>query len=565
MSLWSRLVAGIMLRPAGRHEYKALERASENPAATSAHTLRAILEYARGSAFGKEHDFSSILEAKSDEELFSRYAAAVKPCDYEDMRPYVERQKKGERDVLFPGSPVLYAKTSGTTAEPKWIPVSERYLNSVYNRMTRLWLYNFVKLRPGFADGKVLGIVDKAVEGFAPDGTPVGSVSGFTRSSCPYLFEKGFLSNPSCVYAIKNYTARYYVLMRLAVAQNISAIFTANPSTILGLCNNAALYYDEYVRDIEKGTLSEKFDINAEIRADICATLRPDPERAAFLRSLKEKHGTVLPKHYWPEIQVLCTWKCGNTKIFADKFRGFFPDTMLHQELGYFSSECRFGLVLDESLNTVLFPQFHYYEFVPEEQLDSENPVFLRIEQLEEGKRYCPYVTTCAGLYRYNMNDLLEAGPKFMGTPTVHMVQKINGIISITGEKLHESQFIAAVHETEAVTGMQTDFFIGFADLDSLSYSFFYEFREKDISDDDVREFTDALDAVLKCKNIEYKAKRDSLRLGAPRGHALVSGAFCEYRAACMENGSRDGQFKLELLQQNEQRHDAFRKLVRRK
>ena len=73
----------------------------------------------------------------------------------------------------------------------------------------------------------------------------------------------------------------------------------------------------------------------------------------------------------------------------------------------------------------------------------------IQLHELQKGKRYCPYVTTMAGLYRYNMNDLVEVGDFFEQTPTVHMIQKVNGIVTITGEKLHERQFIAAVREAE--------------------------------------------------------------------------------------------------------------------
>ena len=562
MELRRMLVANALLGMAGGIQYRQLKKASRNPRKASENTLRQILNYAKDTVFGKEHDFEYILQASDDTELYKRYQEKVKVCDYEDLRPYVERHKHGETDVLFPGKPVLYATTSGTTSEPKWIPITPEYLSNIYGKMTKVWLYNFIMNRHKVFSGKILSIVGKVKEGEAPDGTVFGSVSGVTQRDCPN-FVKVLYSNPQCVYSIADYNARYYVLMRMGIEQDVTLIVTANPSTIVELQNNVNKFYDEYVKDIENGTLKADLNIDPEIRREIEACLKPNPQRAAELRELKRKYETVYPKHYWPNMQILNTWKCGNTKVYLDKFKDSFPETMLHQEFGYFSSECRFGLVLDDTLNTVLFPHFHYYEFIDEVDLDNPNPTFLQLRELKEGKRYCPYVTTFAGLYRYNMNDLLEVGPNFQNTPTVHMIQKVNGIITITGEKLHERQFIEAVREAETQTGLQTRFFIGFADLSIVGYKFYYEFANQHVTNEQVEDFNRHVDENLMRINVEYKTKRDSLRLKVPEAYQLIPESFETFKAQCIAEGARDGQFKLQLLLQDEKRHEKFKKLVK--
>ena len=561
MSTKDKLVSNFLLGTAGGLQYLALKKASKNPRTTSANTLRGVLEYAKDTVYGKEHHFADILAAKDNEELFKLWQKNVKPNDYEDFRPYVERHKHGESDILFPGKPVLYATTSGSTAEPKWIPITEKYLKTVYGKMTKVWLFNFLKNRPNVYKGKILSIVGKVVEGYAPDGTVFGSVSGVTQRDAPG-FVKKLYTNPQCVYSIADYNARYYILMRMGVENDVTLIVTANPSTIVELQNNVNKFYDDYVNDIEHGTISDKINLEPEIRKELEACVKPNPKRAAELRALKEKYGRVLPKHYWPNMQILNTWKCGNTKVYLDKFKDSFPETMLHQEFGYFSSECRFGLVLDDTLNTVLFPHYHYYEFVAEEDIDNPEPKFLQVDELVEGKRYCPYVTTFAGLYRYNMNDLLEAGPKFEGTPTVHMIQKINGIVTITGEKLHERQFIEAVRQAEEETGVKTAFFIGFADLELSAYHFYYEFADQGTSQADAEKFTEVVDKYLRKQNVEYVTKRDSLRLKDPITHRLCKDSFEKFKARCISEGARDGQFKLNILLQDEVRHAKFKDLV---
>ncbi len=554
-------IPNFLLGVAGGIQYLQLKKASKDPAKTSANTLRSILTYAKDSVYGKEHHFDKILQAKTDDALFAAYQKHVPVNDYEDLRSYVERHKNGEENILFPGKPVMYATTSGTTKEPKWIPITNVYLKSVYGKMTKVWLFNFIKNRPKVFTGKIVSIVGKVIEGYAPDGTVFGSVSGVTQRDCPNFVKKLYAS-PSAVFSITDYTARYYAIMRMGIERNITLVVTANPSTIVEMQNNVNEYYDQYVEDIEKGTLNESLNISPEIRAAIAPYLKPNSERAAELRAIKEKYGTVLPKHYWPNIQILNTWKCGNTKVYLDKFANSFPETMLHQEFGYFSSECRFGLVLDDTNNTVLFPHFHYYEFVEEHEIESEHPHYLQLHELEQGKRYCPFVTTFAGLYRYNMNDLVEVGPLFQNTPTVHMIQKVNGIVTMTGEKLHERQFINAVNQAAEELQMPVHFFVGFANLEKSAYEFYYEFDELKTTQEQAEAFTERVDTILKEENIEYDAKRASFRVKDPITYRLQRNAFEQFKAQCIAEGARDGQFKMNLLMQDEKRHAKFKTLT---
>ena len=557
----SAFVPNFLLGMAGGIQYLKLKSVSRNPRRASEQTLRGILNYAKDTVYGREHHFADILAAKDDKELYALYQKYVPAQEYEALRPYVERHKNGEANVLFPGKPIMYATTSGTTKEPKWVPITDVYLNSVYGKMTKVWLFNFIKNRPKVFTGKIVSIVGKVIEGYAPDGTVFGSVSGVTQRDCP-KFVKKLYASPADVFSITDYNARYYAIMRMGIERNITLIVTANPSTIVEMQNNVNEFYDQYVDDIEHGTLNKDLNISPEIRAAIQPYLKPNPERAAELRALKQKYGTVLPKHYWPNLQILNTWKCGNTKVYVDKFQHSFPEQMLHQEFGYFSSECRFGLVLDDTNNTVLFPHFHYYEFIEEHDLENEHPHFLQLHELEQGKRYCPFVTTYAGLYRYNMNDLVEVGPNFENTPTVHMIQKVNGIVTMTGEKLHERQFIEAVHTAEKELQMPVKFFVGFADLSISAYHFYYEFEDLATTQQQAEQFTHKVDEVLKQSNIEYKAKRESFRVKDPVTHRLQRESFEHFKAQCIAEGARDGQFKMNLLMQDEKRHAKFKTLV---
>lgn len=539
-----------------------LARASRNPEKASARTLRKILNLAKNTAYGKEHHFGAIVKARKPEQLFRLYEKSVKASEYESFRPYVERHKHGEANVLIPGKPLMYATTSGTTSKPKWIPISQKYMKDVYDVMSHIWLDNFARVRPKFLSGGLVVSVAKVVEGYAEDGTIFGSVSGVTAKKIPSIIRKRFVTPPE-VYDISDYTARYYVMMRLAIAHSVSYIVAPNPSTLLELIHNAEEYFDDYIEDIEKGSISEKFDVSPEIRSVLAGFTIPDPERADFLRRVKEKcGGKPQLKDWWPDMQLLSSWKCGNTAIAAEKVQQQLPAGCCYQELGYFASECRFGLVLDEGIDSTLFPNYHYYEFIEESDLENPEPRFLRLHELEQGKRYCIYVTTFSGLYRYNMNDLVEVGGWNGKTPKIHMVQKVNGIVSITGEKLYEKQFIEAVHEAERQSGLKANFFIGFADPEEACYDFYYEFEKRKIRRSKAEAFTKIVDSQLMEMNIEYQSKRASHRLKEPKTFVLKRNAYDHFKRRSLLEGARDGQFKLVMLLQDKRRQRWINSLI---
>src|SRR4029077_12367009 len=89
----------------------------------------------------------------------------------------------------------------------------------------------------------------------------------------------------------------------------------------------------------------------------------------------------------------------------------------------------------------------HFFEFVPAEQRESADPQFLTCDELEANREYYVYFTTSGGLYRYDINDLVRVVDFYRNTPVIEFVRKGQGISSITGEKLTESQVTAALLE----------------------------------------------------------------------------------------------------------------------
>lgn len=548
---------------AGKIQLKKLNKVSKNCKKAQAKTLRQILNYAKDTEWGKKHNYSSILNSKNPDELFENWQKNVPPVKYEDIKEFIERHKKGEKNILFPGKPMLYAVTSGSIDEVKWIPVTEAYYENVYSQMSKMWIYTFLVYRPRIFEGKSIAVVGNPVRGVASDGTPCGSISGIVRRDCPKIV-KSIYSEIADVYTISDYKTRYYIIMRVGLEQNICILVTANPYTIVEMQDSVNEFFDDYITDIERGTLNKSLNIDPEIREKVEADLKPNPQRAAELRALKEKYGTLLPKHYWPNLQVLTTWKCGNSPIYIDKFKDSFPKGIHYQDFGFFSSECRAGLVMNGGNDTVLFPHMHFFEFVDYEESSSKNPRFYQLHEIELGKKYIIYVTTWAGLYRYCMDDLIEVTGFYNSIPTIRFVEKLSGIISMSGEKLHEYQFIKAVREAETSLNIEIKFFTGFAEVEDFTYHFYFEFVNENVSQETADNLSKVIDENLKRDNCNYKAKRDSLIIKAPVAHILQKKSFETFKIRSIDKGARDGQFKLNILMKDEKRHRMFRELVKR-
>ena len=558
---WYLIKLGLTI--VGRKGIKELNKVSKNGKKALSENLKLILTDSINTVYGKDHNFNEILTAKTPEELFSQYRKNVPVNDYEDLRAYIERHKNGETDVLIPGKPKFYATTSGTTKEPKWIPVSEKYYLDVYKFMSSIWYYSWMKSKPKVFYSSSLSFMGKAIEGYAPDGTVYGSISGVIQRDVPF-FMRNLYSSPTDVFLIDDYRARYYAIIRLGLGRDIRVIITANPSTLVEMQANVNEYFDDYCEDIENGTVSKKYPISEEIRTKMIPFMKPNPKRAAELRKLKERFTTLLPKHYWPNLQIVTCWFCGNTKIYFDKVRDSFPSECMFHEFGYISTECKAGVVIkSNSKETVTFGHKVYLEFIHESEITNPDAKIYQAYEVTEGQRYCMLATTCSGLYRYNTDDLVEITGFHNEFPIIEFIQKVNGTTSLTGEKLHERQFIEAIHNTEKKTGKKTSFFVGFADPQKSNYSFYYEFADPHVSISEAQTFTTQLDLCLQDYNSEYKEKRCTDRLKMPDTAVLLPESFEKFKRKCLDLGYRDGQFKLNLLMQDERRHAMFKELVK--
>ena len=110
---------------------------------------------------------------------------------------------------------------------------------------------------------------------------------------------------------------------------------------------------------------------------------------------------------------------------------------------------------------------------------------------------------------------------------------------------------------------IKTKFFVGFADVNESKYHFYFEFENENIDQETADEFAKVVDRKLQEINNEYESKRASFRLKDPQAHILLSNAYSRFKAACLRDGFRDGQFKFNLLMQDDKRRRKFDQIER--
>jgi hypothetical protein len=166
---------------------------------------------------------------------------------------------------------------------------------------------------------------------------------------------------------------------------------------------------------------------------------------------------------------------------------------------------------------------------------------------LEEGAAYYIFITTTGGLYRYDINDVIKVTGRYNRTPQIVFLRKGRGMTNITGEKVSVNQIISSIQLAAEGTGTVVDHFKAEADTAGSRYLFRVEFATT-VSPETQRQFLQTLDSELKAGNIEYKSKRDSMRLKAPVLHVMKEGWYERGRRAQVESGMRAFQAKTQLL-----------------
>ena len=143
-------------------------------------TFSNLIKKAKNTSFGKDHFFENITN-------YEDFKKAVPVRDYEGLRPYVEKMLEGDSDVLWPGKPLYYAKTSGTTSGVKYIPISKESMPA-HIQAARDALLNYIHQtgNTDFVKGKQIFLQGSPILDKKGDST-FGRLSGIVAHYVPCL------------------------------------------------------------------------------------------------------------------------------------------------------------------------------------------------------------------------------------------------------------------------------------------------------------------------------------------------------------------------------------------
>jgi hypothetical protein len=505
-----------------RRRLNAFEAATHDPQAVQEALLRDILAYQANTGFGRDHGFGEIHSVTD-------FRRQLPVAGYDYFEPYIARVRRNEINALLADRRVhMFALTSGTTATRKHIPVTDRYLDD-YKRGWNIWGlkvfrdHKDVRLRP------IVQLTGDWEESRTEGGIPCGAVSGLTT-----LMQKRIIRFlycvPACVGKIKDANAKYYVALRLSLHRPVGMLMSANPSTLINLARLGDREKEALIRDLADGTLSPRFDVPADIRAALRRRLRRHPVRARELEEIVRRTGTLYPKDYWPRECLLGNWTGGSMGAYLRQFPLYYGSHPV-RDVGLIASEGRMTIPFeDKSPAGILDITSHYFEFIPEGEIDSPRPTVLAAHELQDGGRYYILPTTKFGLYRYHIQDVVRVAGFHNKTPRIEFLSKGAYVSNITGEKLSEYQvtqsMVRVLHELDLT--LNTYSLAPCWDEEQPYYGLFLE--EGDLSDPGAEmKLVRRLDEQLRQSNIEYAAKRDSLRLGPVRLELVRPGFWAQW------------------------------------
>jgi hypothetical protein len=517
------------------------DAACQNPEPVQTDLLLRILRTQADTQYGRDHHFASV-------RTVADFRRNVPIGPYEALLPYLERVQKGETSALLSDRRVrMFALTSGTTASRKLIPITDAYLKA-YKRAWTMWGLKMYRDNRGrrVAMRPIVQMTGDPEEFRTPAGIPCGNLSGYTAMVQTPLI-RWMYAVPYLVGKIKDAKARYYTALRFSIGRNVSQFMAANPSTLVQLARTLDAEKEHLIRDLRDGTLCSDIDIPPDVRAVLAPKVKKDPRRAAELGATAEKLGRLYPRDAWPpEATIINCWTGGSMGPYLRQLPQYYGDPPV-RDLGLLASEGRFTIpIANDTASGVLDIWSHYFEFVPEHEIDSPQPTVLAAHELVEGKSYYILPTTQYGLYRYHISDLVRVTGFHGRTPLVEFLGKGSRFSNMTGEKLSEYHVTKAV---DAVVTRVPQHLTAYSmapvwDDHQPYYALFVE--QPDAADEpQFRRFLTELDVQLGVENVEYAAKRESGRLGPLRGLLIPAGAWALWdHARLAQTGGSPEQYK---------------------
>lgn len=482
-------IKSALVRPFAKRIIKNIQRWSANAVQVQETIRKNLVQTAGQTAFGKDHHFHTI-------QTYNDFKAQIPIRDYEQLRPYVDRIKAGEQDVLWKGLPKYFAKTSGTTSGAKYIPITKESIPNHFNSARNaLFLYAAETGNWQFIDGKLIFLsgspkLDKV------NGILTGRLSGISNHMIPNWLKGNQLPSWE-VNCIEDWEEKVERIVDETLGQDMRLISGIPPWV--------QMYYERLLERTGKKDIQSIF-----------------PNYSVFV------YGGVSYEPYRSTLENLVGRKIDSVEVYPAS-EGF---------IAFQDSQQEKGLLLNA--NSGIF-----FEFIPADEFYNEQPTRLSLGEVELEVNYVIIINSNAGLWGYNLGDTVA----FVSLHPYRIIVtgRIKHFISAFGEhvigKEVERAMLAAC---EAHHASVVEFTVA-PNVNPKEGGLPYHewFIEFDQTPTNIEQFTVQLDELMTQQNIYYLDLIEGNILRSLKIRVLQKDAFRNYMKT---QGKLGGQNKVPRL-----------------
>ena len=331
--------------------HKKNERWIKKPVEAQDKILESLIKQAKNTQFGQDHNFKDIKNHQD-------YKRLVPIVDYEKLRPYVQSALNGQENILWPGKPLYFCKTSGTTSGEKYIPISKESM-PYHLKCAKDAILNYIHEtgKTDFLNGKNMFIQGSPLLDFSKS-SPIGRLSGIVAHHMPWYLKYNNLPSygTNC---IEDWEKKVDKIVDETIDENMGIISGIPPWVQM---------YFEKIKAIRKQPISEVFP---SFSLFIYGGVNFEPYKKRFLDLIGKNIASI---ETYPASE------------------GF---------IAYQNQQDDNGLLL--CVNHGIF-----YEFIPVQNYFEENPPRLSLKEVELGVNYALILNTNAGLWGYSIGDTVR-------------------------------------------------------------------------------------------------------------------------------------------------------------
>jgi len=456
-------------------------------------SFKKLIYSAKNTEWGEKYNYSEISN-------YNQFKERVPINEYDDLKPFIQKMRNGQSNILWPGEIKWYAKSSGTTSDKsKFIPVSLESLEDCHFRggkdMLTLYFENYENTQ--ILSGKSLTLSGSWKIDYPNNDSYFGDLSAIILQNLPILAE-----------------------------------WARTPSLDIALMDN----WEEKIEKICEETIPENVTSLAGVPSWILV----------ILKNILEKTKRTSISEVWPNIEV-----------FFHGGVNFFPYKTQYNEIInkpdfrfweiYNASEGFFGLQMQkESEDLLLMLDYGvFYEFIDVE--DSSKKTII-LDEIIVGKNYELIINTNSGLWRYKIGDTITFTSN---NPYLFRITgRTKNFINAFGEELMidnaEKAIDTACKKCDCLIFEYTAAPVFFSTNNSGAHEWLIEFEKEP---ENLIFFAEVLDNSLKALNSDYEAKRfGNMILGFPQITSLKNGIFYKW---LKQNNRLGGQYKVPRLMNN--------------